>query len=114
MADPPRFRRDLAGVGAGPFVLLAGAGLSLWHPSSLPTWGEFNEVVLDEAKARAARSLRPGSDAAHALDSLTVKDVGPKAFSNALVEMLAGKSYFDVVRALDAKEPNNAHRAVAR
>jgi tetratricopeptide (TPR) repeat protein len=112
----PRFTQDLAGIGGVPFVLLAGAGLSLWYPTSLPTWGEFNQVLLHEAKARASRAMRSGSETAQAVAALTVGDIGAKALSNALVEMLAGEweSYFDVVHALDAAEPNGAHRAVAK
>jgi SIR2-like domain len=110
----PQLTHNLDGAGRGPFVLLAGAGLSLWHPASLPTWGEFNEVLLDEAKKRASRALRAGSEAEQAVNALTVDDVGSKALSSALVEILAGTAYFDVVRALDAKQVNEAHRAVAR
>jgi hypothetical protein len=60
----PRFTQDLPGIGAGPFVLIAGAGLSLWHPTCLPTWGEFNQALLDEAKARALGALPTRSEAA--------------------------------------------------
>jgi hypothetical protein len=69
-----RFIDDLTTGRPGPFVLLAGAGLSLWHPASLPTWGEFNQVLLQEAKARASRALRAGSEAARAVESLTVDE----------------------------------------
>ena len=75
MNSRPLAVSDLAEAGRGPFVLFAGAGISLWHPSPLPTWGEFNQVLLDEAKARAARALRSGSDTAQALDALTVDNV---------------------------------------
>ncbi len=97
-----------------PFVLLAGAGISLWHPASLPTWNEFNEVLLDEAKARAARELDAKSPVAPAGASISLQDIGSKAFSNMLVEMLSGEAYFDVLGGLDGDHPNDAHRAVAR
>ncbi|MDQ3673293.1 MAG: SIR2 family protein, partial [Gemmatimonadota bacterium] len=110
----PRIVDDLSAAGAGPFVLLAGAGISLWHPSSLPTWSEFNTALLDEAKARARRALPPRSPLHQDIESLNVNDIGSKAFSNALVEILAGESYFSVVSALAFTEPNEAHRAIAR
>ncbi|GEP61011.1 SIR2 family protein [Reyranella soli] len=109
-----RFTDDLGAIGAGPYVLLAGAGLSLWHPTSLPTWAEFNQVLLDEAKACAARVVRTEPEIAQAIAALTLDNVGTKALSNALVEILSGDSYFDVLRALDSSQPNGAHRAVAR
>jgi hypothetical protein len=106
---------EALGIGtSGPFVLLAGAGLSVWHPSSLPTWTEFNQVLLDEARARAERALPPKSPAVAALRSLNLQDIGSKALSNMLVEMLSGEAYFDVVNVLDSELPNDAHRAVAR
>ena len=103
------------GIGTGgPFVLLAGAGISLWHPSSLPTWNEFNQVLLDEAKARAARELDSKTPAAQAVSLLSLQDIDSKAFSNMLVEMLSGEAYFDVVGGLDGEHPNMAHLTVAR
>jgi tetratricopeptide (TPR) repeat protein len=95
-------------------VLFVGAGISLWSPSSLPTWGEFNQVVLGEATERAARKLKQDSEEQRAVAALNVADVGSKTLSNALVEILAGEKYFEMVRALDGKQPNEAHRAVAR
>lgn len=105
---------DLTDLGQAPLVLIAGAGLSLWHPSSLPTWDEFTRALLDEAKARGLSELDGHSDAARALATLTIGDVGSKALSNMLVEMLVGTTYFDVVAALDSNQTNEAHRAVAR
>ena len=105
---------DLSTAGAGPFVLLAGAGISLWHPSSLPTWSEFNTALLNEAIARARRALPAQSPIHQVLERLTVDDIGSKAFSNALVEILTGESYFDVVTALAVTQPNGAHHAIAR
>src|SRR5215510_5818713 len=110
----PRIVDDLNSAGDGPFVLLAGAGISLWHPSSLPTWSEFNAALLDEAKARARRALPARSPLHKNIESLKVDDIGSKAFSNALVEILAGESYFNVVSTLALTEPNEAHRAIAR
>jgi SIR2-like protein len=110
----PTVLDNLTAAGSGPFVLLAGAGVSLWHPSSLPTWNEFNTALLDEAKARAARALPAQSPLRNDLDRLTVDAVGSKAFSNALVEILAGQLYFDVVVGLNVTEPNAVHRGIAR
>lgn len=109
-----RFVDNLTAAGERPFVLLAGAGVSLWHPSSLPRWDEFNTVLLDEARARANRGLTHRPDLRLALQTLSIQDLGSKSFSSALVEILAGEQYFDVIGALDASEPNEAHRAIAR
>ena len=108
------FRAHLETIRGKSLTLFAGAGLSLWHPSSLPTWSEFNQVLLEKAKERALQARPMGTEVARALRDLKIDDVGSKAFSNQLVEILAGESYFDMVRALDAKRPNEAHRAVAR
>ena len=43
-----------------------------------------------------------------------MEEIGSKAFSNALVEILTGDSYFDVVGALATAVPNGAHQAIAR
>jgi tetratricopeptide (TPR) repeat protein len=110
----PGFIDNLHDISPGPLVLFAGAGLSLWHPASLPTWREFNEVLLGEAKERGLRALDATSEAGRILDALTLDDVGMKPLSNALVEVLAGASYFNVLGSLDADIPNEAHRAVAR
>jgi hypothetical protein len=56
---------------AGPFALAVGASISLWHPSSLPTWREFNVTLLEEAKSRALETLTEEA-AAEAIAALTV------------------------------------------
>ena len=47
------------------------------------------------------------------MELLTVEDIGSKAFSNALVEIVAEESYLSVVRNLTVAEPKDAHRAIA-
>jgi hypothetical protein len=64
---------------SGPVILLAGAGLSVWHPTSLALWSEFNQVLLEEAQLRAARALQPKSTLAAAVRSLELKQIGSKA-----------------------------------
>ncbi len=109
-----RIVEDLNEAGSGPFVLLAGAGVSIWHPSSLPTWGSLVAELLGEAKARARRALPKHSPLYQDIGALTVEDIGDTTFSNALVDMLAGNAYFAVIGALAASRPNDAHRAIAR
>lgn len=41
-------------------VIVAGAGISMLPPSSLPDWRQFNEILLDEAKARALAAVPAG------------------------------------------------------
>jgi hypothetical protein len=87
--------------------------VSIWHPSSLPTWDQFNGVLLDEARRRALLELEAGSSAATTLRELTIGDIESKAFSQMLVQLLAGDVYFDVVLGLEGDAPNPAHRAIA-
>ena len=95
----------------GRLSILAGAGVSLWAPSALPGWSAFNNIVLDEVREMAL-SVAPEA-VASSLGQLTLDEIGSKVFSDAVVNDFAGQSYFEILRALDARAFNPCHQAIA-
>ena len=70
-------------------VIFAGSGLSKLAPSSLPDWGQFNEMLLDELKTQALGVLADDRSRS-AVTSLSLDDVGITTFSEAIVKIVAG------------------------
>jgi hypothetical protein len=105
---PPALAAALAGRR---LAIFAGAGISIWTPSSLPGWAAFNEIVLDEVRTLAIRAAP--ETLVGEMRGLTLDDIGSKDFSDALVNDLLGSAYFDILRSLDARRPNPCHCAIA-
>src|SRR5262245_14746857 len=97
-------------------VILAGAGISMAPPSSLPGWWDFNEAVL---RALADRLVRYTSKlwTGQRLTSLLERRRALRAFTPdfmaQVMEEEVSADYFRVLQALDADQWNAGHAAVA-
>lgn len=105
---PPALARALE---ARRLTVLCGAGVSMASPSCLPSWWGFNNMLLEEIKAKAApripKSVRP------AFDRLSLEMLRVEAFSDKVVRTFAGHSYFPVLEVLESDRPNACHAALA-
>lgn len=106
---PSRLNRAIEN---GNLVVFCGAGVSMASPADVPSWGQFNEILLSELKSKSRSALDLPDDLSEALDHLSIDDVGYRDFSDALVRSFAGESYFSVVSVLDGTEPNANHLAL--
>jgi len=97
-------------------VIFAGAGVSMPAPSSLPNWKALNEAIL----ASLARRLVVFTDKTFAttlLDSLIAERDNASYFTPdyqaQLIEDECGLEYFRVLQAVDSKDRNACHDAIA-
>ncbi len=113
---PAPLPRTLAdALRTGRLTVVAGAGISMLAPSSLPSWWGFNVALLDAIKQSALNLLpRPQPGQPGLLDALTLDGGIPVvAFSDHLVRSFAGQSYFPLLGLLESSRPNANHRALA-
>ncbi len=80
-------------------------------PSCLPSWWDFNRALLQEIKALAETILPKGLVAE--LDRLELNRIPVQSFSELIVDMFAGSSYFPILDVLDSSHSNANHRALA-
>lgn len=95
----------------GRLVVVAGAGISVLPPSSLPSWWGFNEALLKALRQAAQSLLPPGYD--ELLQDLTLDRIPVVAFSDHVVRSFAGEAYFPMLGLLESSRPNANHRALA-
>ena len=98
----------------GRLVVFCGSGPSKGAPSYLPDWRSLNQFVLDEARAAGLRAL-PGlsSSSGAAVESLSLTELPVASFSDQLVTLAAGSTWFEFLRLLDSEQTNAGHRALA-
>ncbi|MGC4098809.1 MAG: tetratricopeptide repeat protein [Nitrospira sp.] len=105
----------LQAAGESRLVIFAGAGISMAPPTNLPSWRDFNHVVM-RALADASGPLldRTLADRAVAVVSArhTQEKLPPEYQAQLLAEILR-RRYFDVIRHLDSNRPNVTHLAIA-
>jgi hypothetical protein len=97
-------------------VILAGAGISMLPPTSLPNWWAFNEAVLRALAGRMAEATNlQFSD--ERLSRLLGRRDQLKSFTPdfmaQLMEEEAGPANFEVLEALDTDEVNENHSLIA-
>lgn len=97
-------------------VLLAGAGLSMPAPTSLPGWNAFNSIVLG-ALARHVATYGGAQFVSRRLEELIAHRDRTTSFAPdfqaQLMEEECGLAYFRVLQALDTAVTNAGHQAVA-
>lgn len=94
-------------------AVLAGAGLSMLPPSTLPSWADFVGALLDEAIDSAAAAPFLDGPAVAAIRSLSASAIGTGTLSEAITKYVAGVAYYPVLSALDGTEVNANHWALA-
>ncbi|UVT16929.1 MAG: tetratricopeptide repeat protein [Nitrospira sp.] len=96
-------------------VIFAGAGISMAPPTNLPSWRDFNHVVI-RALADASTPLLGRALADRAVDVVSTRHrqekLPPEYQAQVLAEILR-RRYFDVIRYLDSDRPNATHLAIA-
>jgi hypothetical protein len=97
-------------------VVLAGAGISIPPPTSLPSWNAFNTIVLEALGERVGEytSLQP---VARSIQSLIARRDGSTCFAPdfqaQIMEEECGADYFRVLTALDSDRRNACHACLA-
>ena len=95
-------------------VVFCGAGLSAGAPSYLPNWRSLNEFVLDEARSASLRRLlRLSAPTVAAVEALSLTELPVASFSDQLVLLVSGSTWFEILGVLDAEVTNPSHRALA-
>jgi SIR2-like domain len=97
-------------------VILAGAGISMAPPSSLPGWWDFNEAVLQALADRLVEhtsKLWTGQRLASLLERRRTLRAFTPDFMAQVMEEEVSADYFRVLQALDADQWNTSHAAVA-
>ena len=93
--------------------VLVGAGISVAEPSRIPSWWDFNDLVLRELTYRVKDVLNLSGAMLAMVDSLTVDAVGVAHFSQIVHDTFAWGQWFRLLDVLDGKEPNLGHYALA-
>lgn len=107
---------QLDGIRQHGLVVLAGAGISMLPPTSLPGWRDFNQAVLTAICARVSRDTNPQFVDAR-LKTILSRRESERAyapdFMAQLMEEEIGSDYFRVLQALDSDIINLNHAAIA-
>ena len=97
-------------------VIVAGAGLSMGPPSSLPGWTAINRAFLENLALLLARHTegQAGFEVANFIvERLETAGVALPDFQAQLAEESLGAHYFELFRTLDIETWNPAHAAIA-
>jgi len=98
-------------------VIMAGAGVSMDEPASMPGWYEVNDMIVDALCERVTTDLdRTGwfdeirenvrfrRDEAH---------IFPPEYQAQIIEEQCGETYFQALQSLDSPQRNFCHEAIA-
>lgn len=90
-----------------PFVIVAGAGISMLAPASIPGWWDFNNILKEIILKKAFKQL---PEIKNQLEStLKSTKIPVTAFSDIIVNSIAGSSYFKLLELLEGNAPNANH-----
>ncbi len=105
----------LQAAGESRLVIFAGAGISMAPPTNLPSWRDFNRVVI-RALADASAPLLDRALTDRAVDAVSARhrqEKLPPEYQAQLLAEILRRRYFDVIRHLDSDRPNATHLAIA-
>ncbi len=95
----------------GKVVVVAGAGISKDPPANLPSWWDYNYILLDSIGKIGARCIGQDDNLLnvdHLMNKLSVVSI-----SEFVENRIAGKSYYPLLSLLDGAEPNINHYMLA-
>ena len=93
-------------------VVVAGAGISKDSPANLPSWWDYNMILLECIGKMGANTI---SEADNLLNADKIKEKIPiTSISEFFVDRIAGKSYFPLLSMLDGSHPNIHHFMLAQ
>jgi tetratricopeptide (TPR) repeat protein len=105
----------LQATGESRLVIFAGAGISMAPPTNLPSWRDFNHVVI-RALADGSAPLLDRALADRAVDVVSARhrqEKLPPEYQAQLLAEILRRRYFDAIRNLDSDRPNATHLAIA-
>ena len=101
----------------GGLVVLAGAGVSMAAPASLPGWLELNRMVLGALMQRLGEYTERQAELEQLLGLLIKRRdeqrVFPPEYQAQVMEEQIGLDYFHALQALDVPQRNAAHETLA-
>lgn len=103
--------------GQGRFVAFVGAGASRLAPSRVPTWTEFNNLLLECLCERLSEYSRKRQPTDEILSTLRARRDGggffPPDFQAQLIEEEVGADYFRVWKSIETSVTGPVHNALA-
>lgn len=97
---------------AGKVVVVAGAGISKDSPANLPSWWDYNIILLECIGEMGSKAL--GSNQ-NLLNMDTVKrKISVTSVSEFFVDRIAGEHYYPLLSMLDGAQPNVHHFMLAQ
>lgn len=96
----------------GKVVVVAGAGISKDSPANLPSWWDYNIILLECIGKMGSKAL--GSNQ-NLLNMETVKrEISVTNVSEFFVDRIAGEHYYPLLSMLDGAQPNMHHFMLAQ
>ena len=92
------------------FIVIAGSGISKASPSNLPSWWDYNMILLEELNKSAAKVLPEEEQplTGNLMEYLPVVSV-----SDFLMRGAMGNGYYPLLKILEGTRPNNIHYGLA-
>ncbi|MFX1238347.1 MAG: tetratricopeptide repeat protein [Promethearchaeota archaeon] len=97
----------------GKIAFFLGAGISMGPPSCLPSWWQINHAILDSLANETFSTIPKVNELVDLIKKREADGKLPPEFVSEIVTNRIGKSYFEVLRVLESKEPNNSHMWLA-
>jgi tetratricopeptide (TPR) repeat protein len=98
-------------------VILAGAGVSMPAPTSLPNWSELNAMILAAVAGRVREYFDDRKEVGELLESLIARRDERRGFAPdyqaQIMEEQCGETYFRALQSLDVTARNATHDAIA-
>jgi tetratricopeptide (TPR) repeat protein len=98
-------------------VILAGAGVSMGAPSSLPGWRDLNSMILSAVAGRVRGYFDGRPEVEHLLEALVqrrdVHGTFAPDYQAQIMEEQCGVTYFRALQAVDVEQRNASHEAIA-
>lgn len=97
---------------AGKVVVVAGAGISKDSPANLPSWWDYNIILLECIGQMGSKAL---GSTQNLLDMEVIKKgISVTSVSEFFVDRIAGKHYYPLLSMLDGAQPNMHHFMLAQ
>lgn len=92
-------------------VVVVGAGISKDSPSNLPSWWDYNILLLEQIGLRGAKAVNKKESLLNIQD--IISSISVTSISGLFYNYVAGNSYLPLLSLLDSAEPNIHHYMLA-
>ncbi len=96
----------------GKIVVVAGAGISKDSPANLPSWWDYNIILLECIGQMGSKAL--GSNQNLLNMEIVKRRISVTSVSEFFVDRIAGKHYYPLLSMLDGAQPNMHHFMLAQ